>query len=500
MKRSKKIGVLLTVLAGACAATVGVMQYEEQKEAIKNTEEVILQMSPERVTALSWEYGTEHLAFHRDEDESWKYDEDEAFPVDEQAIADLLAVFEEFGASFVIEDVEDFAQYGLDDPTCEIRLTGAEAEDSDAAEADPGTVVYEIKLGNYSNMDSKRYVSIGDGNVYLMAEDPFETYEVTISDMILHDDTSVIADVEEIAFAGREDYRIVREDESRTYSEEDVYYAHMNGETLPLDTTAVDVYVNELRTLQPENYVNYKVTDDELADYGLDEPEFTVTVHYTDEEEADADTFVMQVGRSRDEVEKAQKEAKREAEGDAGEAEKTELTDNASDAESLDVPAYVRIGESAIIYEITAEEYETLTRVAYDDLRHEEVFWAEFADVTRVDIQLEDDTYTFTAEEPLLSTDTVTWKYGDEEIEIDGFRTALLALQAEQFSDREPDGKLELALTIALENEQDPEVSVELYRYDGSFCLAVVDDTPVSLIPREQVVDLAECIRAVVLK
>ena len=89
----------------------------------------------------------------------WTYDEDAAFPVDEEKIGELLEIFEEFGVSFVIEDVEDYGQYGLDDPEGTIRLEAGEES-------------YEILLGDFSAMDSERYVSIGDGNAYLVKEDP----------------------------------------------------------------------------------------------------------------------------------------------------------------------------------------------------------------------------------------------------------------------------------------------------------------------------------------
>lgn len=40
-------------------------------------------------------------------------------------------------------------------------------------------------------MDSQRYVSIGDGNVYLAVNDPMDYFDVTLSDMILNDETAL---------------------------------------------------------------------------------------------------------------------------------------------------------------------------------------------------------------------------------------------------------------------------------------------------------------------
>ena len=54
-------------------------------------------------------------------------------------------------------------------------------------------------------------------------------------------------------------------------------------------------------------------------------------------------------------------------------------------------------------------------------------------------------------------------------------------------------------VTIHLDNEAHPTVQIALYRYDGEQCLAVIDGTPVSLVPRSPVVDLIEAVNAIVL-
>ena len=124
MKRYKRIVVLLAVLLAACIATFAVSRYEEYREEIQNSDAVILEIDPDTVTALSWSYDETSLSFHKDE--TWQYDGDAAFPVDADKIADLLDQFSQFGVSFIIENVEDYAQYGLDEPTCTIDLTAGD--------------------------------------------------------------------------------------------------------------------------------------------------------------------------------------------------------------------------------------------------------------------------------------------------------------------------------------------------------------------------------------
>ena len=133
---------------------------------------------------------------------------------------------------------------------------------------------------------------------------------------------------------------------------------------------------------------------------------------------------------------------------------------------------------------------------SYDDLRHQEVFYADFADVTGLDITLEDAAYTITSEG---TGDSRAFSYDGEEIEIDDLRDALEALTASSFTGEAPTEKEEISLTVHLDSEDYPEIRIQLYRYDGEQCLAVVDGEPVSLVSRSSVVDLIEAVNAIVL-
>ena len=475
MNRSKRLYLLLGILAVVCAVTFIVCRYEEKKEQIKNSDEVLLKIEAENVTSLSWENETESLSFHKEE--SWIYDKDEAFPVSEDKVNELLELFREFGVSFVIEEVEDYGQYGLDDPICTINI---ETEDKK----------YEIKLGDYSKMDSERYVSIGDGNVYLVKNDPLESYDAGLSDMIAHDDMPEFAEAEihSIQFAGSSNYQIDYEEESKdTYCEEDVYFTERDGKNCPLDSERVDDYLSMISNLDPTEYVTYDASEEEIESYGLDDPELTVTVQYTPEDDEDTEekenkkqTFVINVSRDPEEADKETKEEQKEDD----EEEEEEIT------------AYARVGESSIIYLITGEQYQELMKASYDDLRHQEVLSADFADITQIDISLEGEDYTITCEG---KGDDRTYYYGEEELEIDDLKSALMALTADSFTEEEPKGKEEISLTVHLDNENYPEVTVKLCRYDGSYCLAVVDGEPVSLVKRDQVIDLVEAVNAIVL-
>ena len=550
MKRSKKttkLLILACVLAVVCFATVGIVRHEEKQEQIQNSDEVILQIPSDTVTALSWDNGTSALSFHKDDkNNTWIYDDDNAFPVSTEKITELLSLFEAFGVAFRIDDVEDPSLYGLDEPVCTIRITTTEqlkdiktAEELDKA-AEPETVTeeasasdpesaadhgptaesapptengvptetaanqtaaeagaqpegstYEIRLGDFSTMDAKRYVSIGDGKVYLVSEDPLELFDAGLSDMIAHDDDLSYTSVSAIRFTGKEAYSIVyQEDSANAICSEDVYFTQQGGNTVPLDTDRVGSYLNALTTLDPRNYVNYNVAEDELIDYGLDAPELTVSVDHTKSEEDETstlDTFILHIGRNRSDVEAANEAAQK------AEAEHDE--DYIPEA----VPAYVRIGDSKIIYEITDEQYRSLMAASYNDLRHQEVFAADFEDVTELIVELEDNTYTLSSVPDEDDEENIVWYFEDNEINVAYLQEALEGLQAYEFTDAAAADKEEISLTVHLNEPNHPEIEIILYRYDGDACLARVNGKVFALVSRSDVVELIEAVHEIVL-
>lgn len=462
MNRSKKLYALLGVLAVACVATFAVMRMEERKEQIRETGEIVLELPGESVQSLSWEYSGTSLAFHRDE--VWLYDEDENFPVSEEKINGLLEPFQALGAAFIIEEVEDFGQYGLEDPVCTIQLS---TEDQD----------YEIKLGDYSKMDSQRYLSIGDGNVYLVKDDPLEKFSVTIRNLIDHDEVPEFDRVTGISFSGAENYSITYEEEGAgTYRDEDVYFARQDGESLPLDTGRVRDYLDYIGYLNLTDYVTYNATEEELSTYGLDTPELTVAVNYTAEEDGTerSDAFVLRVSRDPE-------EKKTSEEQEDGEEE---------------ITAYARVGDSGIVYQISSAGYKHLMAASYDDLRHLEVLPAEFEDIRQVDVSLEGSRYTLASEKDGKER---VWSCRGEELEIDSLQRALEGLTAEEFTTEKPSKKEEIGLTVYLDREDAGEIQIKLYRYDGEHCIAEVDGESICLVKRAAVVDLMEAVHAIVL-
>lgn len=477
MKRSKRIAILSGVLAAACVATFILSRYEGKKEEIRSTGQVILEVDARSVDSLAWEYSEDDVAFSFTKTEDgWSYDEDPAFPVSTEAMEQILSGYEALSAAFIIENVEDYGQYGLEDPECTVSIAAGESS-------------YEIKLGSLSAMDQQRYVDIGDGNVYLVSNDPADELSTELSAMIQHDDTPIFEEVTSVEFTGEHSYTIkldTGDTHDYTYAQEDVYYTMLDGVVQPMDTINVDGYLNTLSSLTLVDYVTYDATDDDLADCGMDEPELSATISYSyidDNGDTAEDVCVFHIGSSPEELEAYEQAVANE------------------DEELPSVTRYIRMGDSSIIYRLDEVDYMVLHGGGYDDLRHQELFWADFDLVTQMDVTLDGESHTFTsALEDEDDEDSLRhWYYDGEEVDVYPIQSALESIKADSFTSDASSGRQELAITLYLSDENFPTVTIKLYRHDGSLCLAMVDGKAVSLVDRPDAMELVEAIRAIVL-
>ena len=461
MKRSKKLGIMLGVLAAVCAMALAVSMVQEKQEHIEISGETILSIPVDSVRSFLWTEGENTLGFHRTET-GWTADEDGDFPASADKVEALLKPYEAFGAGFTIEEVEDPGLYGLDDPTAVLCI---ETEDR----------TYELTMGDYSKMDAQRYVSIGDGKVYLAAHDPCDDFsDTTLRDLVLDDTVPAFEDkVEKLRFTGAETYELTRQEQSESYRPEDLWYTERDGKKLALDPGLVEDYIAQLNSGMLYNYTDYHAEGEELAAYGLSEPELTVEVFYG------ADTpFTIHLGRDQAQVQ-------------AWEVMTEEERETAEP-----IPAFAQVEGSHIVYRLDSTTWEALSRYRADDLRHREVLPAGMKDVKQVEFTLDGETCLLTARQKDGET---VWSQGEQELTAEHLTDALTGLRITEFSGDAPGDRLELSFTAQLAAEGDPEVKVELYRRDGSSCLAVVDGAPLGLVSRADTMELVEAVNRILL-
>ena len=167
-----------------------------------------------------------------------------------------------------------------------------------------------------------------------------------------------------------------------------------------------------------------------------------------------------------------------------------------TDSKEEEITAYARVGESQIVYQISAADYKALTAAAYN------LFVILRCSAQTLQTSSKSTFLLMVRSIPLLPKkkgNDRTYFYGEEELDIAMFQSALKAWLRKALRPEQPSQQEEIGLTVYLDNENHPEVQIKLYRYDGSHCLAVVDGAPVSLVTRTSAVDLIEAVHAIVL-
>lgn len=454
MKRSKRIIILAVILALLTAATLALNLYEGKQEQIRVSGQVIVQIPAAEVESVSWiNYKDETFSF-RKEAGQWIYEDDPSFPVDEEKIANVLTPFESYSASFIIEQVEDYGQYGLADPKLTLTINTPDRS-------------FTLKQGGFSIMDSQSYIDIGDGNVYLVKESPEEYVETTLPGMLKHDDTPVLESASQITFSGAENYTISSKVENTNIENPEFsYYTTVGGKTLSLDSEKVETFLGNVTLLRLMEYITYNASEQDLKAYGLDKPVLTITVQNKESGECH-----IEIGEV--------------------------VTEAETEGQAATVSRYVRIGDSRIVYILSDYDYEKISAVSVDTFRHPEVIQADVTAISRMEVLLEGQTHTFLYTPPAEESQAGSWSWNDTTIDISPVGQSLLALSADSFTQNTPKDKEEISLKLYTGEELT--VTVQLYRYDGKTCLAVVDGQPVSLVPRASAMALVEAVQAIVL-
>lgn len=441
MNRQKKLAILVGVLIALCIIIAVVAGVQKHIDTVSTVDKEIIATSESALTEVSWTKDGSTLDFVQ-RDGSWQDASDADFPVDQDKMSDFLSHFESVHASFIIEDAEDFSQYGLDDPSCTITLTSAD-----------GSTL--IQLGDYSTMDEKRYLTLGDGTVYLI-DDDLEQYVATDRDDLMRVDTLPDYDtLDSIVATGESAFTAeYHPDEALCYTDAYDYYSKDGDSYRPLDTDKVKGVVTTLNGIDRSEYVNYRTTDSDLGVYGLDAPTVTFTVTGTLDDEQSTHTLAF--GKNGDNC-------------------------------------YMRMDDSPIVYRIDSDTYtDDVVTIDYDSLRPTAVLALNWDDVQSIDFTIDDATYT-------VNKNGDTYKIGDDVVEFGDVSDAVDGLTVKEFNTESPAKKQEAAFTVHLDNDSWPTMTVTIYQYDGEDCLVQLNGETLGLVSRSLVVDLTEAVNAITL-
>ena len=477
MTRSKKLLILLITLGAVIAVffIISGLSTSYQSSLTDETTELFAMESTDDATALSWEYDGETVSFEKSEG-AWKYTDDEAFPVDEDALDDLLYNFVNVSSSKTIENPEDISQYGLDDPNVTVNI-----------EADGNEMTFEF--GNATNITGEYYCSIGDGNVYLVSSSIADSFNKDALSLVEKEDIPDMSDANSLTITNADDtYEFEHiEDAGIAYSDEYVWYYNNSGDYTTLDNELFNTYLSSATGVSFISCVSYNATDEELAEYGLDDPAVSLNVNYTRTEETETDEV--------------------DGDGNVVYETKTYIEDFQLDLGNYNGDyCYARIPGSSMVYMVNASIEDTYIYTSIDALLPDDVVNLDWDKVKSIDMTVNGTTYTIehevteTEDESGNVTTESVYTYDGTELtsdstDMESELDSLASISSSGKADNSPDGKeAVLSFVFHQDNENYPEVTLEFYQYDSSTYFTVLNGETTVLVASSSVDDVSDAI------
>lgn len=476
MKRGKKLLLLTLVLVLMAGVALAARKLTpKSKEADTGSEEIsIFSVDTESVTKLTWTYQGETVALV-DAGDGWMYENDRDFPLDESRLNTMLNALGEITASKTIENVEDLGQYGLEEPVCSISVTAGKTS--------------EIRLGDETGLGGQRYLSLGDGSVYLVDASLLSSFSYGLYDIIQKEAIPSMNSIRSFSVDRGTDQLTIDylEDSGLAYSRQYTWFAQTESGCQTLDTELTDAFTEQITELQWDSCVDYKATPSAIQKYGLDTPAVTVMVTYletskvaTNQQDEDGNTVY--------------------------ETKETEKTFTLEIGGYTGSSCYARIKDSQMVYLISAEICDSLLYTGTGDLLPDDVLVMDWDTVTGIDIILDGQTYPIKKEvrdstdEDGQTSETYVYTLNGEEIAIGGVLDALESLNATGSGEGlTPSRGAEIQFIFHRDTDTFQKVELTFYLYDSSSCLVGLNGETRLFVSRDSVVSIVEDVNALVL-
>ena len=466
MKRAKKLLILLDVLIVVCAAAFAASKLNPELNTGSDDSEssAVFTLDADSVTALSFKY-TGSLSFERDGG-TWYSDDDPDFPLDGTRIDRMVSAISSISAERSIDDPAALSEYGLSDPICRVTVSTGSGEQS------------VLSFGSEAELGSSRYMSTGDGKVYLVDKNIIDSFDCGLYDLItkelLPDMSNIVSFTVE---SGDKHYELDHiENSGLAYSDDYVWFYKDGDDYLTLDTSLTNAFTGKVTGLTWGECVNYKADDDKLKSYGLDEPTAVVKVNYI--ESSDVATNMT------------------DSDGNTiYDTQETEHTFKLEIGGYLDDKCYARIAGSQMVYLIDGTICDNLLHATYESLQPDEILDMDWDTVDSVDVDLPSASASFTKNEG-ADGETV-WLLDGEEKELQPVLDRLNEmLPSDSGSEKEPGTDVLLRFTFHRNTDNFKTVVLEFYNYDSSNCLVSLDGTARLLIARSDFSALLESVSA----
>ena len=379
------VGVLV-VLSGAYAGVKAYVARQDAAEAEKEEEEnsEILSIASDDVKSIKFVIDKKEVTFEKDGD-SWIKSDETDFPLDQDKVETLISSLNSVTAERTLENVENAAEYELDQPENTITVTTQNGE----------TTVIQIGMENDSI--SQEYIDLNDDSstVYVVSNSVFSSFEGTLYDFAKSGTFPTVdsSTVRMISVDGKDSSYVVEKDENNLWS------ITGGGDTEKADSAKATSLASSLSSMAYDSFVNYNCSEDQLSQYGLDKPYGKITVDYQEEVEKSTDTGETENVEGSESAGNANDKDKMDAIENVEDVTEAESAEDAETAENAEDATEAETAEGAEATEDTEDATEAESAEATEATEDtEDATEAESAEDTEAAEDVEDTDEAETAE------------------------------------------------------------------------------------------------------
>lgn len=460
MKRGKRLLILAAVLVVVTAAAAAAV-YLLPDEDLQEYEPIqLLSFDAADAQSLSYTYDGESVELVNNGG-TWEYALDGDFPLDGGYVDSMLASLSSLTATQEITAPEDTEQYGLDEPVLTVTVT-----------ADTETT---LTFGDETDMGGERYVSTGDGNVYLVDSAITDPFSYGLYDLIECEPIPDMSDTLSFTVESSTQYYTIEHitEDAPAYTDYYEWFLVKDEGYLTLSTTSARGVVSGITGVSWLECVCYAATDEDLAGYGLDSPAARATVLYAYTEE-DED----------------------------GEEQEFEATFTLELGEYCEDGVYARIADSDMVYVVDASALDNLLDLTPEsDMLPTEPVRLTLDDVTGFDVTIDGETYSVSITRETVydddgnGTEETSYTLADgTQVDAEAIGSALSSLNGMSGSGSaaDRDGTELVSFTFYQEREGYETVTLSFKTYNSSDCLTTLNGETGILAPLSTVQEVID--------
>ena len=481
---------------------------KEDSQDTEKTSETAFETTVEDISEAVFKSGENEYKFTKSDD-IWKYNGEENFPLDQSAFEEIISKFEKIAADRVLEKPDNISEYGLDNPTVTVSL-----KDKDGKEQ-------TLQFGDTNSVTSSSYMTLNKDNekVYMVSSTIVTSLQFDINDLAEKETFPSITDITGVIMERNgQTFSVFKDSSSST----GWTVTGWDGTKKDAGSSQVSEFTNPITSLSWSSFISQNTED--LSQYGLDNPTI-ITINYQVTETKSTDKTKDDSADTADGSNTTDNKSKdAEAESDTTEDTEEKVTVDKQEVllignKTEDNSYYAKLQSQSGVYTLSSSTVDNLLNAEVNQFLSTYVSDYIFADLDKVTIEKDGNTYEFTkkTEEKQVESDsdkentedtdteeeettTVTTYYmNGKEIELSDFSefySLISGMECQERLDTVPDMENQPEMTVHFYKENGVDVTTEYYAYDSSFYLVKDSKGNASLVNKMKVKELTEAFNA----